>query len=77
MRKTFLEVIVLGLASFGSAKNTTSITLDKFMVDILIRFNSEEIKKHYPDANVFEVIGVFEVGTEELPYERFSSWSFK
>jgi len=59
--------MVLSLASCNSTKNTTSVTLDKFVIENLIRFNSEEIKEHYPDANVYEVIGVFEEGTEELP----------
>ena len=60
--------MVLSLASCSSTKNTTSVTLDKFVIENLIRFNSEKIKEKYPDANVYEAIGVFEEGTEELPY---------
>jgi hypothetical protein len=68
MRKIFLLFIALSLASCSSTKNTTTTTLDKFVIENLIKFNSEEIKEHYPDANVYEAIGVFEEGTEELPY---------
>ena len=60
--------MVLGLASCSSTKNTTSETLDKFVIESLIRFNSEEIKENYPNANVYEALGIFEEGTIELPY---------
>lgn len=68
MRKTFLLVIVLGLASCGGVKNTTTVTLDKFVIENLISFNSEEIKENYPDANVYEAFGIFEEASEDLPY---------
>jgi regulator of sirC expression with transglutaminase-like and TPR domain len=68
MRKISLLFIALTMASCNSTKNTTSLTLDKFVIENLIRFNSEDIKDHYPDANVYEALGVFEEGTEELPY---------
>ena len=68
MRKIFSLFIVLSLASCSSTKNKTLGILDKFVVENLVRFNSEKIKEKYPDANVYEVIGVFEEGTEELPY---------
>jgi len=60
--------MVLSLTSCSSTKNTTSVTLDKFVIENLIRFNSEKIKEKYPDANVYETMGVFEEGTEELPF---------
>jgi hypothetical protein len=68
MRKIYSLFVVLSLASCTSTKNTTSVTLDKFVVENLIRFNSEEIKENYPDANVYEALGFFEKGAEELPY---------
>lgn len=68
MRKILFLFIVLALASCSSTKNTASATLDKFVIENLIRFNSQEIKENYPDANVYEAVGVFEEGTEELPY---------
>ena len=68
MRKIFFLFIVLGLNSCSSTKNTTSGTSDKFVIENLIRFNSEEIKENYPDANVYEAVGIFDEGTEELPY---------
>ncbi|HZJ35155.1 MAG TPA: hypothetical protein VFD29_00865 [Gillisia sp.] len=68
MRKIFLLFIALSVASCSSTKKTTSVTPDKFVLENLIGFNSEEIKEYYPDANVYEAIGVFEEGTEELPY---------
>ena len=68
MRKISLLFIALSLASCSSTKNAASVTLDKFVIENLIRFNSEELKENYPDANVYEAVGVFEEGTEELPY---------
>ena len=68
MRKIFLTLIVLSLASCSSTQKTISPTLDKFIIENLIGFNSEKIKETYPDANVYEAIGIFEEGTEELPY---------
>ncbi|MCJ7758503.1 MAG: hypothetical protein MUP24_10190, partial [Gillisia sp.] len=68
MRKIYSLFMVLSLASCSSTRNTTSVTLDKFVIENLIRFNSEKIKEKYPEANVYEDIGLFEEGTEELPY---------
>jgi len=68
MRNIFLSFIALSLASCSSTKKTTSVTPDKFVIENLIQFNSEELKKNYADANVYEVIGISEEGTEELSY---------
>jgi len=68
MRKIFSLFIVLSLASCSSTKNTTSVTWDKFVIENLIRFNSEKIKEKYPEANIYEAIGAFEEGSLELPY---------
>lgn len=68
MRKIFLSLVVLSIASCSSTQKTTSPTLNKFVVENLIGFTSEKIKEHYPDANVYEASGVFEEGAEELPY---------
>lgn len=68
MRKIFSLFMVLSLASCSSTKDTITTTLDKFVIENLIGFNSEEIKEKYPEADVYEALGVFEEGTEELPY---------
>jgi hypothetical protein len=60
--------MVLSLTSCSSTKNITSVTLDKFVIENLTSLNSEKIKEIYPDANVYEALGIFEEGTIELPY---------
>jgi len=60
--------MILALASCQSTKNSTSTISDKFLIENLIGFDSEEILEKYPDANVYETIGMFEEGTEELPF---------
>jgi len=61
-------LMVLSLTSCSSTKNITSVNLDKFVIENLTRLNSDKIKETYPDANIYEALGVFEEGTKELPY---------
>ena len=68
MRKIIVVLIVLGMVSCSSTKTATTTTPDKFVIENLTKFNSEKIKETYPDANVYEAIGIYEEGTEELPY---------
>ena len=68
MQKISLLFITLSMASCSSTNKTTSVISDKFVIEHLIPFNSEELKEHYPDANVYEAIGIFEEGPQELPY---------
>lgn len=56
------------MASCSSTKTATITTSDKFVIENLTKFNSEKIKEIYPEANVYEATGIFEEGTEELPY---------
>ena len=68
MKKLFLLMIILGVASCKGPKNASTNSVDLFMVENLAGMTSEEIRKNYTDANIKEDTGMFEEGTEERPY---------
>lgn len=68
MKKIFLLLTVLSLASCKTAKDPLAIPADRFVIEDLITLTSQEIKNRYPDAKINEAIGIYEEGTEERPF---------
>lgn len=68
MRKLFIVIAVITLASCNSAKKTTSVSTAKYSLENLERMDAEKIEATYPDANLQEGTDMFEEGTEERPY---------
>lgn len=72
MKQLILIIMVISLASCKSTnKNTTATpaaTPESFVIEDITRYNAEELKKNYPNANIREDIGMFEEGTVERPY---------
>ncbi|MFN4762264.1 hypothetical protein ACKGJN_03995 [Gillisia sp. Q332] len=68
MKKLFLLLTVLSLASCKTANQPLAIPADRFVIEDLVKLTSEEIKTRYPDADIKEAIGIYEEGTEERPY---------
>lgn len=65
MRKFFILITLVTLASCGSSKKSASEKSNKFVIENLASFTAEEIKTSFPDANIEEGTGMFEEGTEE------------
>ncbi len=68
MKKLFLLLTVLSLASCKTVKEPLASSADRFVIEDLIKLTSEDIKNRYPDANIKEAIGFYEEDTEERPY---------
>lgn len=68
MKKLSILFFILIATSCKNTKQVTSGPKDKFIIEDLAEMNSEEIKKLYPEANIFEDIGEFEEGTERRPF---------
>ncbi len=68
MRKLIIVLTCLSLVACNSTKKTASDSSNKFIVENFSEFNSEELKEHYPDANLEEGVDMFEEGTVEKPY---------
>lgn len=68
MKKLFLLITVLSLASCKTAKEPLASPAERFIIEDLIKLSSEEIKNRYPDAKIKEGMGVYEEGTEERPF---------
>ncbi len=71
MKKLIFIIALVGISSCNSNKNVTAgtdATAKSFVIEDLTRYNAEDLKKAYPDANFKEDIGMFEEGTEERAY---------
>lgn len=79
MKKILLLTVLLGLASCKSSNKTAQpapesneaapeTNEDKFVIENLTKFDAEELKKNFPEANIKEDVGMFEEGTEERAY---------
>ncbi len=72
MKKIILLIVILGLASCKSGNKTTQTVAesnkDRFVIENLTKFNAEELKQSFPEANIKEDIGMFEEATEERAY---------
>ncbi|HEY9184961.1 MAG TPA: hypothetical protein VIM94_06535 [Salegentibacter sp.] len=66
MKKLIVLISVLTLVACGSSRNTASD--EKFVVENLQKYSSEELKNRYPNANFREDVGMFEEGTVERAY---------
>ena len=66
MKKILIVISVLTLVACGSSRNTAS--KDKFEIENLQQYSSEDLKREYPDANFREDKGMFEEGTVERAY---------
>ncbi|MGM0933758.1 MAG: hypothetical protein ACQEWD_09975 [Bacteroidota bacterium] len=66
MKKILVIISVLTLFACGSSRNNAS--KDKFVIENLQKYSSEDLKREYPDANVREDVGMFEEGTVERAY---------
>jgi hypothetical protein len=66
MKKISLIIIVLIVASCGSTNRKTSE--DKFVIESLTDYDANELNENYPDANIYEDVGMFEEGTVERAY---------
>lgn len=65
MKKLILIFLGLLMFSCGSSKKATS---EKYTLEKISGFSSEEISEKYPDADIKEGVGMFEEGTVERPY---------
>ncbi|PRX52134.1 hypothetical protein [Salegentibacter salegens] len=66
MKKLSLIIIVLSLAACGSSNSKMS--KDRFVVENLTNYDTEELAETYPEANIQEDTGMFEEGTVERAY---------
>ena len=68
MRRIFILITLVTLASCGSSKKSTSSGSDKLMIENLANFTAEEIKNSFPNATINEGTGMFEEGTVEKDF---------
>ena len=68
MRRIFILIALVTLASCGSSKKSVSSRSDKLMIENLANFTAEEIKNSFPDATINEGMGMFEEGTVEKDF---------
>ncbi|MCF4100336.1 hypothetical protein L1I30_01535 [Gillisia sp. M10.2A] len=68
MRKIVFVILALTIISCNSSKKAISTNSNKFIVEDLTAYNSEQLKELYPDANMREDKGMFEEGTVERAY---------
>lgn len=68
MKKIFLLLTVLSLASCKTANKPITSPADRFLIEDLVELTSAEIKNRYPEANIKEDVGMFDEGTDERPY---------
>ena len=66
MKKVLIVIGLLTLVACGSSRKTAS--KDKFVIENLQTYSSEDLKREYPDANFREDVGMFEEGTVERAY---------
>ncbi|WP_034893449.1 hypothetical protein [Gillisia sp. Hel_I_29] len=68
MRRIFILIALVTLASCGSSKKSVSSRFDKLMIENLANFTAEEIKNSFPNATINEGTGMFEEGTVEKDF---------
>ena len=68
MRKFFILISLVTLASCGSSKKSVTGNSDKFVIENLTDFSAEDIRNSFPDANITEGTGMFEEGTVEKDF---------
>jgi len=68
MRRIFILIALVTLASCGSSKKSVSSRSDKLMIENLANFTAEEIKNSFPNATINEGTGMFEEGTVEKDF---------